>query len=113
MCQICQFRVHNICLDEPVNTISSGAWTCRDCRKNPLNTKILLDLVPVLCDKIAFLELIILSLQKQIVLTSSSTLTDSLLDGTHMCTQTEDESPPVDVFEDIIAERYRNHKSPT
>ena len=30
-----------------------------------------------------------------------------------MCTQTEDESLPVVVFEDIIAERYRNHKSPT
>ena len=102
-CQICQILVHNICLDEPKKTISSGAWTCRDCRKNPLNTQILLDLVTGLCDKIASLEPIILSLQKQKILTSNSTQTDSLSDRAHMCTQTEDESPPVDVFEDITA----------
>ena len=102
-CQICQILVHNICLDEPKKTISSGAWTCRDCRKNPLNTQILLDLVTGLCDKIAILEPIILSLQKQKILISNSTQTDSLSDRAHMCTQTEDESPPVDVFEDITA----------
>ena len=102
-CQICQILVHNIYLDEPKKTISSGAWTCRDCRKNPFNTKILLNLVTGLCDKIAILEPIIPSPQKQTILTSSSTQTDSLSDRAHMCTQTEDESPPIDVFEDITA----------
>ena len=98
-CQICQILVHNICLDEPKKTISSGAWTCRDCRKNQLNTQILLDLVTGLCEKIAILEPIILSLQKQKILTSNATQTVSLSDRAHMCTQTQDESPPVDVFE--------------
>ena len=102
-CQICQILVHNICLDKPKKTISSGAWTCRDCRENPLNTQILLDLVVGLCDKIAILEPIILFLQKRTMLTSNSTQTDSLSDSAHMCTQTEHESPPVDVFEDITA----------
>ena len=96
-CQICQIMVHNICLDEPKKTISSGAWTCRDCRKNPLNTKILLDLVTGLCNKIAILEPIILSLKKQSLLTSTSSQTDSLSDGTHMSTQTEVESPLTDI----------------
>ena len=100
-CQICQILVHNICLDEPKKTISSGAWTCRDYRENPLNTKILLDLVTGLGDKIVILEPIIPSLQKQSLLTSSPTQTDSLSDGTHLSTQMEEESALPDISEEI------------
>ena len=51
----------------------------------------------------AILEPIIISLQRQTIPTSNSTQTDSLSDMAQMCTQTEDESPHVDVFEDITA----------
>ena len=101
-CQICQLQVHNICLDESKKTISSGAWTCRDCRKNPLNTQILLELVTGLCEKIAVLEPIIISLQNHNLFTSSSTQTDSLSDGTHMSTQTEAEYALPDVQSDHV-----------
>ena len=89
-------------LDEPKKTIISGAWTCRDCRKNPLNTQILLELVTGLCEKIAVLEPIIISLQNHNLFTSSSTQADSLSDGTHMSTQTEAEYALPDVQPDHV-----------
>ena len=97
-CHFCQLLVHNACLDEPKKSIISGAWTCRDCRKIPVNTTILLDLVTELCDKMANLESIIFSLQKQnIVSTSVSTQTDATLTpGIHMCIQT-DPIQPIDL----------------
>ena len=94
-CQICQLQVHNIYLDEPKKT-------CRDCRKNPLNTHILLELVTGLCEKIAVLEPIIISLQNHNLFTSSSTQADSLSDGTHMSTQTEAEYALPDVQPDHV-----------